>query len=440
MREFDEYSDDALHSRDTGTEVEDSKNHLITPEERDRIIREYNAERKSEQQKKQNEIRPKIEEEPDRTLDCNETAKKTCDALEPKQPIVRKEEHDSEGEPCLEDVRKLYIEDGLSLKKIGEQFGFKSGTPIKRILEAAGEEIRPVGFQVSKEIDPDEVYRLYFEEGWNLKDVVAHFDCKSSDPIHRVFKEHGWKTRQQVSYQKEIDPEEVFRLYNEEGLSHRKIGEHFGVSDGPIRRIFKEHGMPYDRFRTIQDKTQINPEDLHYFYFELGLSKEATCEALGISKRPFDRILKENGWEARPIGFQKIEINIDEFKRLYYEEGLHLYEIAKLLGVSNGTLRRFRKEHKMETRENPTIIELRDSLFGTDCEICGKPKKFIHRKDGQFHPTEILWNRKKLLKLNLDDWVALCRPCHRLTHSLMRNFGCEWDEIEKTLKEVAEKK
>ena len=331
-----------------------------------------------------------------------------------------------------EEVVRKYLKDEMSLKKIGADYGYKSGKPIKRILETEGVEIRPVGFQEIT-IDPDEAYRLYFEEKWDLKDVAAHFGCKSADPIHRVFEEYGWKTRQQISYQKEIDPEEVFRLYNEEGLSHRKIGEIFGVSDGPIRRIFKEHGMPYGQ------EIQVDSKELHYLYFELGLSKEETCEALGISKKPFDRILREQGWDARSAGFQPIEIDIDEFKKLYYEEELNLKEIAKHFEVSESTLRRFRKENDLKIRDKPTIRELRNNLFGTECAICEKPRKFIHKKDGEPHPSEILWRTQFLLTLNPDDWVALCRSCHRITHSLMRNYQSEWYEIELALKKLAGK-
>ena len=101
-----------------------------------------------------------------------------------------------EKEVNLEDVRRLYVDDGLSLKKIGEQYGFKSGKPIKRILQSVGIEIRPVGFQ-KIEIDPDEVHRLYFEERKSLKDVADHVACKSTDPIHRIFEEQDWTTQDQ---------------------------------------------------------------------------------------------------------------------------------------------------------------------------------------------------------------------------------------------------
>jgi predicted DNA-binding protein YlxM (UPF0122 family) len=331
-----------------------------------------------------------------------------------------------------DEVLGLYLEEGLSLRKIGEHFGFKSGKPIKRILEAEGIEIRPVGFQ-KIEIDPEEAHRLYFGEHWQLKEIAEHYGCKSTSSIHRVFKEHGWKTRYQETYEKEIDPDEVFRLYNEDGLSLRKIGEHFGVSIGPIRRIFEEHNMEYSQ------EIQIDPDVIHHLYFEEGLSKEEVCERLGVSKRPIDRIFEDQGWEKRPAGFQPVEIDLDEFKRLYYGEELLLKEIAQHFEVSETTVSRFRKEHNLKIRDKTTIRNLRDSLFGTECVTCGKPRRLIHKKDGEPHITEILWRKKDLLALDPNDWVALCRPCHRITHSLMRYYHCEWKAIEIALKKLAGK-
>jgi AraC-like DNA-binding protein len=330
------------------------------------------------------------------------------------------------------EVIRKYLEDEMSLKKIGEDYGFKSGKPIKRVLEAEGAEIRSVGFQ-EIDVDPDEVYQLYFEEGWGLREVADHFECKSTDPILRVFREQGWKTRYQETYEKEIDPEEVFRLYDE-GMSIRKIGEHYGVSYGRIHREFTKHGKEYGQ------EIQVDPEVIRRLYFDEGLTRDEVCESLGFSRKVFDRVFSEQEWETRPAGFQPVEIDLEDFKNLYYGEELLLKEIAQHFEVSETTVSRFRKEHNLRIRDKTTIRNLRDSLFGTECAACGKPRRLIHKKDGEPHLTEILWRKKDLLSLDPNDWVALCRPCHRITHSLMRYYQCEWKEIEIALKKLASKR
>ena len=312
---------------------------------------------------------------------------------------------------------------------MGHHYGFKDGRKtMKRILNVAGVEVRSAGFQ-EIEIDPEELYKLYFGEGKGLNECTEHFSCKSTDPILRVFREQGWKTRYQETYEKEIDPEEVFRLYDE-GMSIRKIGDRYGVSYGRIHRIFEEHDKEYSQ------EIRIDPQIIYHLYFEEGLSKEQVCEHLGVSKRPVDRIFEEQEWEKRPSGFQPVEIDIEKFKRLYYEEELELDLIAEHLQVSTSTVIRFREEQELEDRVLKFGKELRDEIFGTECRLCGEPYEHVHRKDGTPHKSHILWSRKSLLTLNPDEWAALCVPCHRVTHSLMRAYDFEWNQIEKKVKVI----
>jgi predicted DNA-binding protein (UPF0251 family) len=215
----------------------------------------------------------------------------------------------------------------------------------------------------------------------------------------------------------------------EDGLSIREIGEYYGVSYSPILRIFQEHNIEYGQ------EIRIDPEVIHHLYFEEGLSKEEVCERLGVSKRPVDRIIEEQGWEKRPAGFQPVDIDIDEFKRLYYEEELELITMAERLQVSLRTIIRFREEHGLEDRELKYGKELRSEIFGTECRLCGKPYELIHKKDGKPHKSHVIWSRKSLLTLNPDEWVALCWPCHRATHALMRAYKFDWNRIEKMVKE-----
>jgi transposase len=335
----------------------------------------------------------------------------------------------------IDNLEWLYHEEGLSQRALADHFdvGRKVIQDIFRKFEI---DARSVGFQ-KIDLDADEVYDLYFNKGWTLREMAQHFQCESTDPILRVMDENGWKTKYQQSLEivGRIDPEEVYELYHQEGYSIKKIGEIYGVSYGPILRIFKENNWDYGQ------EIHVDLEQFYHLYFEQGLSKEETGERLGVSRKVIDRVLDEHEeWEARPAGFQSAEIDLDEFKRLYYDEEMLLEDMAKRFEVSERTIVRFRKEHDLRVRDRATIRSLRDSLFGTECVFCGRKRKFIHRKDGAPHPSEILWRREDLLALDPDDWAALCRPCHRLTHSLMRNYGCEWSEIEETLMKLAGKK
>ena len=453
--EFDEAEEDVLdrlYSLDeilSESEEVKSDKKTISEEQREELLREVNGELLSEDERDElvNEI-PRV------------VSPKTGEVID------------------TEEVIQKYLKDEMSLIKIGKHYGFKSGSPIKRILEAEGVELRPVGFQET-EIDPEELYKKYFGDGKGLKECAEHFSCKSTEPILRVFREQGWKTRYQETYEKEIDPEEVFRLYDE-GMSIRKIGDHYGVSYGRIHREFLEHGKEYGQ------EIQVDPEIIHRLYFDEGLSRDEVCDTLGFSRKVFDRVFSEQEWETRPAGFQPIEIDIEEFKRLYhegltyqqladhfqmslrtvcrvsseielevrkwparsrvdldelfqmyYDDEEKIWKIAEHFGVSQRIINIILNEQKWEQRRTKSAREIRDEMFGTECVSCGKPKEIVHRKDGTPHHRRVTWAKKSLKTLDPDDWVSLCDPCHRLTHSLMTSFGCEWKDIERILQELA---
>ncbi len=269
-----------------------------------------------------------------------------------------------------------------------------------------------------------------------IREMTEHFECKSTDPILRVMDENGWKTKYQESLDiiEQIDPDEVYTLYNEEGYSLRKIGEIYGVSMGPIRRMFIENEWEYGQ------EIQVDADELCHLYFTLGLSRDEVCEKMGFSRKVFERVLEYNEWDARPSGFQPVEIDLDEYKRLYYVEELELEKMAERLKVSVSTLIRFREEQNLEDRVLNYGKELRDEIFGTECRLCGNPYEHIHKKDGVPHRSHVTWTRKSLLTLNPDDWAALCVSCHQLTHALMKVYGLDWDEIEEHIKDLVRKR
>ncbi|MDF1540551.1 MAG: hypothetical protein P1Q69_16765 [Candidatus Thorarchaeota archaeon] len=333
----------------------------------------------------------------------------------------------------VDELERKYKE-GFSQRALADGYNV-SRKVIQNIFSKFEIEARPVGFQEIK-INPDEVYDLYFNKGWTLREMIEHFECKSTDPILRVMDENGGKTQYQESLEaiEQIDPDEVYTLYNEEGYSLRRIGEIYGVSIGPIRRMFIENEWEYGQ------EIKIDRDELYRLYFTLGLTRDEVTERMGVSRKVFDRVFDEEGWEARPQGFQPVDIEVDEYKRLYYVEELELEKMAEQLNVSVRTVIRFREEQGLEDRVLKYGKDLRDEIFGTECRLCGNPYEHVHKKDGVPHDSHILWSRKSLLQLNPDDWAALCVSCHQLTHALMKVYGLDWEEIEEHIKELVRKR
>lgn len=152
--------------------------------------------------------------------------------------------------------------------------------------------------------------------------------------------------------------------------------------------------------------------EIHSLYYEKGMTQREIARRFGVGEATVSRLFQENEWvsrnERRGVQMRVFE-NEEERKEA-------------------------RREHRRVTQRR--IRELRNSLFGSDCEICGLDTKenkrvlCIHRKDGMEHRINALWRIKYLENLDREDWAPLCIPCHRGTHWLMENANKEWKNIE----------
>jgi AraC-like DNA-binding protein len=250
------------------------------------------------------------------------------------------------------------------------------------------------------ETQVERVYRLYFDEGLSMRKVASKLGFRSSKPIQRIFKERGWQSRPSGPRRQDIDLQEVKRLYFDAGLTLKEIAKKVGMDRHTIGTMFREQG--WETRRASASKVRIDPDEVHRFYYEKGLTKEETAHRLGVSEWALRKIFREMGWTSRIRSF-----DTDEERELARRE----------------------KSRSIYQR----IIDLRDGLFGTNCEICGAGKEernlAIHRKDGSKHPSEELWRLRFLESMTPDDWARLCTACHRGVHWLMIMFKVGWDEI-----------
>ena len=137
------------------------------------------------------------------------------------------------------EVYRLYYEEKLSQRKMAEVLGC-SRHVIQQVFLYQGWKTRSVG-GVEKDIDPQEVYRICIEEGRPKKEAAEALGFKSTRPINRVLKENDWQTPLEQKMETEIDPDEVHRLHFEEGWSLIRIANHYGYeSKDIIQRMFRE--------------------------------------------------------------------------------------------------------------------------------------------------------------------------------------------------------
>ena len=92
---------------------------------------------------------------------------------------------------------------------------------------------------------------------------------------------------------------------------------------------------------------------------------------------------------------------------------------------------------KWDKKRKEKMRKLAEKLIGRDCFLCGfnrDRKKLIvyHEIHGNNHYASLNYAVK-----HPEDFVALCRACHRSVHQFMKVFGLKWEDFLK-LKRDAE--
>jgi AraC-like DNA-binding protein len=191
MREIDEFPDEESPIEERGIKV---KEHSLNTEERDKIIQEYNT-----KYSKISEL--DIDEVHWLYYEAGFSQRKVAEVLGYSRDQIRKlfkiQEWDSrsvggvEKEIDPQEVYRICVEEKRSKKEAAEILECKSTRPITRIL-MENEWKTPLEVKMETEIDLDEVHRLHYDEGWSLKRIANHFGYESKDIIQRMFREHGW--------------------------------------------------------------------------------------------------------------------------------------------------------------------------------------------------------------------------------------------------------
>jgi hypothetical protein len=312
----------------------------------------------------------------------------------------------------------------------------------------------PIDGTKLSELDPEEVYRLYFEERLTLREVAKRLGYKSKTPIRRIFREQGWETRKRW---KELDYERIFELYFERKMSLENVAKEMGLSNHyPIVCIFDEQG--WKRRTPHGRRFEMSPEDVFEMYFERKMTMKEIGESYGYkSGAPIAAIFREQGWNSRRTETVDMDINPEQVQELYFEQGLPLEEVGRRIGKTRYALLKLfekmewklrgsrcesKEERELRKREaqrryQEKVNELRDEIFGMECEICSEGREIIHRKDGKEHSPYLTLSLKGLQDIDPEEWAPVCKSCHLDVHALMRVKTFEWEKIKRFLREAS---
>ncbi len=319
-----------------------------------------------------------------------------------------------------------------------------------------------------------QVHRLYFEDGKTQREIAEQLEVKRHTII-TMFKERGWEARPSAPRREEVNPDDVYKLYFQEGLSQKEVAEKLGLSSpSPIKRVFEESkweprgrwDKPVTRthFSSEEEREEARKERSDKFQQELKEMREQLfgieCKICGTSnkertiaihrkdftehrqnklwiKGELDSIDPEE-WVALCVACHRgvhwmYEQHGAEWKDIEQHRHNNVRQISKTKDLYE--LSDMQKESKRNGHyERETIDELRKRIFGEKCSICDSDKDnrrpAIHRKDGRPHRSNFLRLERNLKLLDPSEWVALCQKCHRYVHWAMDNLHMKWENFE----------
>lgn len=309
----------------------------------------------------------------------------------------------------------------------------------------------------------EQVYQLYFSKGKTQREIAEELEVKRHIII-AMFKEKGWEARPSAPRREEVNPDDIYKLYFQEDLSQREVAEKLGLSStSPIQRIFEENGWESrgrwgkgsarthystDEERKIarkerSEKRQQQLKEMRNQLFGIeckicGTSNEE--RTIAIHRKDFTEHKLNKLWlkgELESVDTEEwVALCVACHRGIHWLKSKHGIEweniencLEKKDGGSNHMMAPFELAKKeadsSESLERISIIgedieDLRKSIFGEECHFCGKDyenrRLAIHRKDGRAHRSSLLWSERNLKALNPDEWIALCQKCHRYVH------------------------
>jgi len=319
---------------------------------------------------------------------------------------------------------------------------------------------------LQRSIDPAEVYQLYFVDGLSMMDISKKLGFKSSHYISSLFKRMRWKPFWGRSYRKNVDVDDVYRLYYIEELTKEGVARKLGIPESRIRIVFKDMGWK-SRIRSFDseeervlakkegaNKTSQRIKFLREVKFGTKCRLCGEIRMLAIHKKDgvkhnrhllwkmkFLHSVDPDGWAALCVPCHRgvhwmmdsLMYGWQELESLALRKQQSITNTQEPLELPSDDTPSSSKYLKLRRKFEGDSAELRDAFFGDACNFCGatsnERKIPIHRKDGRLHSERLTKSEKHFRILNPDEWVSLCSKHHRHVHWTMATLNLKWDDL-----------
>lgn len=150
----------------------------------------------------------------------------------------------------------------------------------------------------------------------------------------------------------DISREELENLYLNQKLSIAKIARKFDTSTSPVQRSLREFKIPIRNLAEACTKVPVTKKQLKYWYFKEKRSMFDIAGRLGCTHSAIVYKFQKLGIKSRGhLGLTKsIKLKKKSLEYLYYERGLSLKKIAKIVHCSESGLERKFKVYNLKSR------------------------------------------------------------------------------------------
>ena len=161
-----------------------------------------------------------------------------------------------------------------------------------------------------------------------------------------------------------IDIDEVKRLYYDEKLSVSAVAQELDVPINSVQKAMQQHGLKRrsrKEARVLRDPpvmSQIDIDEIKRLYYDEKLSVSAVAQRVEIPKCRVQKAMQQHGLRRRsrkeaqglrvPTVMSQIDVN--EIKRLYYDEKLSVSAVAQRMGVPINRVRKAMQQHGLKRR------------------------------------------------------------------------------------------
>jgi transposase len=198
--------------------------------------------------------------------------------------------------PDVGTLRRLYVDEGLSLAALAARLGVVAQT-VQNWLVAGGVPRRPSPARFRADIDDGEIVRLYTQQGLTAAEIAEQVGCSTSLVYGRLAR--GGVDRRPQALRRRPGPttQEFSHLYGDCGLSLRDLAERDGVTTRAVRGWLVAAGI--DRRPSGTAGVACDGDELVALY-RAGWSAPAIADLMGCSSSTIYRRLAAAGIARRP--------------------------------------------------------------------------------------------------------------------------------------------